>query len=99
MTDFDKDLIISLSKLLEQTGLSEIEIENKDVGRIKVAKNLFNSNILPSSQNNTNDNFVSDEETKSEQSESRTKHNKKVAKVNVNNIMHVFRAGIIFKSI
>ena len=67
MADFDKDLIISLSKLLEQTGLSEIEIENKDVGRIKVAKNLFNSNILPSSQNNTNDNFVSNEETKSEQ--------------------------------
>ena len=37
MADFDKDLIISLSKLLEKTGLSEIEIENKEVGRIKVA--------------------------------------------------------------
>tara|TARA_S200000501_G_scaffold198224_1_gene186597 strand:+ start:5929 stop:6372 length:444 start_codon:yes stop_codon:yes gene_type:complete len=67
MADFDKDLIISLSKLLEQTGLSEIEIENKDVGRVKVAKNLFNSNILPSSQNNTNDNLVAKEEAKSEQ--------------------------------
>ena len=66
MTDFDKDLIISLSKLLEQTGLSEIEIENKDVGRIKVAKNLINPNILSSSPNNTNDNLVTKEETKIE---------------------------------
>ena len=67
MADFDKDLIISLSKLLEQTGLSEIEIENKDVGRIKVAKNLFNSNVLPLSPNNTNDNLVAKEEDNSEQ--------------------------------
>lgn len=67
MTDFDKDLIISLSKLLEETGLSEIEIENKDVGRIKVAKNLFNSNILTSSPNNTNDNLVVEKEDSSEQ--------------------------------
>jgi acetyl-CoA carboxylase biotin carboxyl carrier protein len=67
MTDFDKDLIISLSKLLEETGLSEIEIENKDVGRIKVAKNLFNSNILTSSPNNTNDNLVAKKEDNSEQ--------------------------------
>tara|TARA_Y100001934_G_scaffold227397_1_gene273166 strand:- start:368 stop:811 length:444 start_codon:yes stop_codon:yes gene_type:complete len=66
MADFDKDLIISLSKLLEQTGLSEIEIENKDVGRIKVAKNLINPNILSSSPNNTNDNLVTKEETKIE---------------------------------
>ena len=29
MSDFDEGLIISLSKLLDQTGLSEIEIENK----------------------------------------------------------------------
>ena len=41
MSDFDKDLIISLSELLNQTGLSEIEIENKRVGRIKVAKNII----------------------------------------------------------
>jgi len=67
MTDFDKDLIISLSKLLEETGLSEIEIENKDVGRIKVAKNLFNSNILTSPPNNTNDNLVAKKEDSSEQ--------------------------------
>ena len=67
MTDFDKDLIISLSKLLEETGLSEIEIENKDVGRIKVAKNLFNSNILTASQNNTNDNLLPEKEDSSEQ--------------------------------
>ena len=67
MTDFDKDLIISLSKLLEETGLSEIEIENKDVGRIKVAKNLFNSNILTASPNNTNDNLVAEKEESSEQ--------------------------------
>tara|TARA_B100000459_G_scaffold120039_1_gene72600 strand:+ start:319 stop:762 length:444 start_codon:yes stop_codon:yes gene_type:complete len=67
MTDFDKDLIISLSKLLEETGLSEIEIENKDVGRIKVAKNLFNSNILTPSPNNTNDNLVAEKEDSSEQ--------------------------------
>lgn len=66
MTDFDKDLIISLSKLLEETGLSEIEIENKDVGRIKVAKNLFNSNILTSSPNKTNDNLVAEKEDNSE---------------------------------
>jgi len=49
MADFDKDLIISLSKLLEKTGLSEIEIENKEVGRIKVAKNLISTSVLPSS--------------------------------------------------
>jgi acetyl-CoA carboxylase biotin carboxyl carrier protein len=67
MTDFDKDLIISLSKLLEETGLSEIEIENKDVGRIKVAKNLFNSNILTASPNNTNDNLLAEKEDSSEQ--------------------------------
>jgi acetyl-CoA carboxylase biotin carboxyl carrier protein len=67
MADFDKDLIISLSKLLEQTGLSEIEIENKNVGRIKVAKNLFSSNVLPSSPNNINDNLLAKEETNSEQ--------------------------------
>lgn len=67
MADFDKDLIISLSKLLEQTGLSEIEIENKDVGRIKVAKNLFNSNVLPLSPNNTNDNLVAKEDDNGEQ--------------------------------
>ena len=67
MTDFDKDLIISLSKLLEETGLSEIEIENKNVGRIKVAKNLFSSNVLPSSPNNINDNLLAKEETNSEQ--------------------------------
>ena len=67
MTDFDKDLIISLSKLLEETGLSEIEIENKDVGRIKVAKNLLNSNILTSSPNNINDNLVAKKEDSSEQ--------------------------------
>lgn len=66
MTDFDKDLIISLSKLLEETGLSEIEIENKDLGRIKVAKNLFNSNILTSSPNNINDNLVAEKEDNSE---------------------------------
>jgi len=41
VSDFDKDLIISLSELLNQTGLSEIEIENKRVGRIKVAKNII----------------------------------------------------------
>jgi acetyl-CoA carboxylase biotin carboxyl carrier protein len=67
MTDFDKDLIISLSKLLEETGLSEIEIENKDVGRIKVAKNLINSNILTSLPNNTNDNLVAKKEDSSKQ--------------------------------
>ena len=67
MTDFDKDLIISLSKLLEETGLSEIEIENKDVGRIKVAKNLFNSNILTAPPNNTNDNLVAEKEDSNEQ--------------------------------
>ena len=67
MTDFDKDLIISLSKLLEETGLSEIEIENKDVGRIKVAKNLFNSNNLTSSPNNINNNIEAKKEDSSEQ--------------------------------
>ena len=66
MADFDKDLIISLSKLLEETGLSEIEIENKDVGRIKVAKNLINSNFFPSSTNNANDNLATKEEDKNE---------------------------------
>ncbi len=49
MSDFDKDLIISLSELLNQTGLSEIEIENKKVGRVKVAKNIIQvSNPLSS---------------------------------------------------
>ena len=41
MSDFDKDLIISLSELLNQTGLSEIEIENKKIGRVKVSKNII----------------------------------------------------------
>ena len=67
MTDFDKDLIISLSKLLEETGLSEIEIENKNLGRIKVAKNLFNSNNLTSSPNNINNNIKAKKEDISEQ--------------------------------
>ena len=69
MTDFDKDLIISLSKLLEETGLSEIEIENKDVGRIKVAKNVINTNVSLSSPNNTNENLLDKEETKSEKND------------------------------
>lgn len=47
MSDFDEGLIISLSKLLDQTGLSEIEIENKKVGRIKVAKNITQSYSTP----------------------------------------------------
>lgn len=68
MADFDKDLIISLSKLLEKTGLSEIEIENKEVGRIKVAKNLINTSVLPSSpipQSETNtSNEIAKNETK-----------------------------------
>ena len=67
MADFDKDLIISLSKLLEETGLSEIEIENKNLGRIKVAKNLFNSNNLTSSPNNINNNIEAKKEDSSEQ--------------------------------
>ena len=44
MADFDKNLIISLSKLLDETGLTEIEIENKEFGRVKVAKNLHIQN-------------------------------------------------------
>ena len=47
MSDFDEGLIISLSKLLDQTGLSEIEIENKKVGRVKVAKNITQSYSVP----------------------------------------------------
>tara|TARA_B000000441_G_C21713761_1_gene334274 strand:+ start:491 stop:934 length:444 start_codon:yes stop_codon:yes gene_type:complete len=66
MADFDKDLIISLSKLLEKTGLSEIEIENKEVGRIKVAKNLISTSVLPSSpiplsETNTNSEIAKSE--------------------------------------
>ena len=45
MTGIDEDLIISLSKLLDKTGLSEIEIENKSVGRVKVAKNNYQPSI------------------------------------------------------
>ena len=47
MSDFDEGLIISLSKLLDQTGLSEIEIENKKVGRVKVAKNITQAYSVP----------------------------------------------------
>ena len=47
VSDFDEDLIISLSKLLDKTGLSEIEIENKKVGRIKIAKNIAQSYSAP----------------------------------------------------
>ena len=66
MADFDKDLIISLSKLLEKTGLSEIEIENKEVGRRKVAKNLISTSVLPSSpiplsETNTNSEIAKSE--------------------------------------
>ena len=66
MADFDKDLIISLSKLLEQTGLSEIEIENKEVGRIKVAKNLISTSVLPSSPIPLSETNTSSEIAKSE---------------------------------
>ena len=66
MTDFDKDLIISLSKLLEETGLSEIEIENKEVGRIKVAKNLTSTSVLPSSPIPLSETNTSSEIAKSE---------------------------------
>ena len=66
MTDFDKDLIISLSKLLEETGLSEIEIENKEVGRIKVAKNLISTSVLPSSPIPLSETNTSNEIDKSE---------------------------------
>ena len=54
MADFDKNLIISLSKLLEETGLTEIEIENKEVGRVKVAKNLHIQNTISPSTDNLN---------------------------------------------
>ena len=55
MADFDKNLIISLSKLLEETGLTEIEIENKEVGRVKVAKNLnIQTAFSPSTDNLSN---------------------------------------------
>jgi acetyl-CoA carboxylase biotin carboxyl carrier protein len=53
VSDFDEGLIISLSKLLDQTGLSEIEIENKKVGRVKVAKNITQPYSAPI-QNTTN---------------------------------------------
>ena len=66
MADFDKDLIISLSKLLENTGLSEIEIENKEVGRIKVAKNLISTSVLPSSPIPLSETNTSNEIDKSE---------------------------------
>lgn len=66
MADFDKDLIISLSKLLEKTGLSEIEIENKEVGRIKVAKNLISTSVLPSSPIPLSETNISSEIAKSE---------------------------------
>ena len=66
MADFDKDLIISLSKLLEKTGLSEIEIENKEVGRIKVAKNLINTSVLPSSPIPLSETNISNEIAKNE---------------------------------
>tara|TARA_B000000437_G_scaffold208271_1_gene176489 strand:- start:385 stop:828 length:444 start_codon:yes stop_codon:yes gene_type:complete len=66
MADFDKDLIISLSKLLEKTGLSEIEIENKEVGRIKVAKNLISTSVLPSSPIPLSETNTNSEITKSE---------------------------------
>ena len=66
MADFDKDLIISLSKLLEKTGLSEIEIENKEVGRIKVAKNLLNTSVLPSSPIPLSETNISNEIAKNE---------------------------------
>ena len=66
MADFDKDLIISLSKLLEKTGLSEIEIENKEVGRIKVAKNLISTSVLPSSTIPLSETNTSNEIDKSE---------------------------------
>ena len=66
MADFDKDLTISLSKLLEKTGLSEIEIENKEVGRIKVAKNLISTSVLPSSPIPPSETNTSNEIDKSE---------------------------------
>ena len=55
MSDIDEDLIISLSKLLDKTGLSEIEIENKIVGRVKVAKNNYQPTISMASDLSTQD--------------------------------------------
>ena len=55
MSDIDEDLIISLSKLLDKTGLSEIEIENKIVGRVKVAKNNYQSTIAMAADLNKQD--------------------------------------------
>ena len=55
MSDIDEDLIISLSKLLDKTGLSEIEIENKIVGRVKVAKNNYQPTIAMAADLNKKD--------------------------------------------
>ena len=55
MSDIDEDLIISLSKLLDKTGLSEIEIENKIVGRVKVAKNNYQPTIAMAADLNKQD--------------------------------------------
>jgi len=55
VSDIDEDLIISLSKLLDKTGLSEIEIENKIVGRVKVAKNNYQPTIAMAADLNKQD--------------------------------------------
>ena len=67
MADFDKNLIISLSKLLEETGLTEIEIENKEVGRVKVAKNLnIQSAFSPSTDNSSKIEVKNDSDSESD---------------------------------
>ena len=67
MADFDKNLIISLSKLLEETGLTEIEIENKEVGRVKVAKNShIQSAFSPSTDNSSKIAVKNDSESESD---------------------------------
>ena len=67
MADFDKNLIISLSKLLEETGLTEIEIENKEVGRVKVAKNShIQSAFSPSTDNSSKIEVKNDSDSESD---------------------------------
>ena len=55
MSDIDEDLIISLSKLLDKTGLSEIEIENKIVGRVNVEKINYQPTIAMAADLNKQD--------------------------------------------
>ena len=45
ITDIERKAIKEMVDLLDELGISEIEIDNEKIGRIKVSKNILNTNL------------------------------------------------------